>query len=35
MEISLKKNLNIISLQSETAGSLEDIFRTLTAKTDD
>jgi ABC-2 type transport system ATP-binding protein len=35
MEISLKKNLNIISLQSETAGSLEDIFRTLTAKTND
>jgi len=35
MEISLKKNLNIISLQSETSGSLEDIFRTLTAKTDD
>jgi ABC-2 type transport system ATP-binding protein len=35
MEISLKKNLNIISLQSETAGSLEDIFRTLTAKTDE
>jgi ABC-2 type transport system ATP-binding protein len=35
MEISLKKNLNIISLQSETGGSLEDIFRTLTAKTDD
>jgi ABC-2 type transport system ATP-binding protein len=33
MEISLKKNLNIISLQSETAGSLEDIFRTLTAET--
>lgn len=31
MEISLKKNLNIISLQSETGGSLEDIFRTLTA----
>jgi ABC-2 type transport system ATP-binding protein len=31
MEISLKKNLNIISLQIETAGSLEDIFRTLTA----
>jgi len=30
MEISLKKNLNIILLQSETAGSLEDIFRTLT-----
>ena len=35
MEISLRKNLNIISLQSETAGSLEDIFRTLTAKADD
>ncbi len=34
MEISLKKNLNIISLQSETTGSLEDIFRTLTTKTD-
>jgi ABC-2 type transport system ATP-binding protein len=33
MEISLKKNLNIISLQSETTGSLEDIFRTLTAET--
>lgn len=32
MEISLKKNLNIISLQSETAGSLEDIFRILTAE---
>jgi len=31
MEISLQKNLNIISLQSETGGSLEDIFRTLTA----
>jgi ABC-2 type transport system ATP-binding protein len=31
LEISLKKNLNIISLQSETVGSLEDIFRTLTA----
>lgn len=30
MEICLKKNLNIVSLQSETAGSLEDIFRTLT-----
>ena len=30
MEISLKKNLNIISLQSESVGSLEDIFRTLT-----
>ncbi len=35
MEICLKKNLNIISLQSETVGSLEDIFRTLTAKADD
>ncbi len=34
MEISLNKNLNIISLQSESAGSLEDIFRTLTTKTD-
>jgi ABC-2 type transport system ATP-binding protein len=31
LEISLQKNLNIISLQSETVGSLEDIFRTLTA----
>jgi ABC-2 type transport system ATP-binding protein len=31
IEITLKKNLNIISLQSETVGSLEDIFRTLTA----
>ncbi len=31
MEIALAKNLNIISLQSETSGSLEDIFRTLTA----
>jgi ABC-2 type transport system ATP-binding protein len=31
MEISLQKNLNIISLQSETAGSLEDIFRVLTS----
>ena len=30
LEISLKKNLNIISLQSESVGSLEDIFRTLT-----
>ena len=30
IEITLKKNLNIISLQSETVGSLEDIFRTLT-----
>lgn len=34
LEISLQKNLNIVSLQSEPAGSLEDIFRTLTAKTD-
>ncbi len=31
IEIMLNKNLNIISLQSETVGSLEDIFRTLTA----
>ena len=31
IEITLNKNLNIISLQSETGGSLEDIFRTLTA----
>lgn len=31
MEISLQKNLNIVSLQSEAAGSLEDIFRTLTS----
>ena len=31
LEISLQKNLNIISLPSETVGSLEDIFRTLTA----
>jgi ABC-2 type transport system ATP-binding protein len=31
LEISLQKNLNIISLQSETIGSLEDIFRTLTS----
>lgn len=30
MEISLQKNLNIVSLQSEATGSLEDIFRTLT-----
>jgi len=28
--ITLNKNLNIISLQSETVSSLEDIFRTLT-----
>jgi ABC-2 type transport system ATP-binding protein len=31
IEITLNKNLNIISLQSETVASLEDIFRTLTA----
>ncbi len=31
IEITLNKNLNIISLHSETAGNLEDIFRTLTA----
>lgn len=31
MEICLQKNLNIVSLQSEVTGSLEDIFRTLTA----
>jgi len=31
IEITLNKNLNIVSLQSETVGSLEDIFRTLTA----
>lgn len=31
IEITLNKNLNIVSLQSESAGSLEDIFRTLTA----
>ncbi len=30
IEISLQKNLNIVSLQSEATGSLEDIFRTLT-----
>ena len=30
IEITLNKNLNIISLQSETVSSLEDIFRTLT-----
>lgn len=30
IEITLNKNLNIVSLQSETVGSLEDIFRTLT-----
>ncbi len=31
IEITLNKNLNIVSLQSESVGSLEDIFRTLTA----
>lgn len=31
LEISLQKNLNIISLQSQSVGSLEDIFRTLTS----
>jgi len=31
IEITLKENLNIVSLQSETVGSLEDIFRTLTS----
>lgn len=30
IEITLHKNLNIISLQSESVGNLEDIFRTLT-----
>ena len=30
IEITLNKNLNIVSLQSESVGSLEDIFRTLT-----
>lgn len=32
IEITLNKNLNIISLQSESVASLEDIFRTLTAE---
>ena len=31
IEITLNKNLNIVSLQSESVKSLEDIFRTLTA----
>ena len=31
IEITLNKNLNIVSLQSESVESLEDIFRTLTA----
>ena len=30
LEITLNKNLNIVSLQNESVGSLEDIFRTLT-----
>ena len=30
IEITLNKNLNIVSLQSESVGNLEDIFRTLT-----
>ena len=30
LEITLKKDLNIVSLQNESVGSLEDIFRTLT-----
>lgn len=30
LQLAIDKNLNIISLQSETTGSLEDIFRTLT-----
>lgn len=30
LELSLQKNWNIVSLQSESAGTLEDIFRTLT-----
>ncbi len=32
IEITLNKNLNIVSLQSESVGSLEDIFRTLTTE---
>ena len=31
IEITLQKNLNIVSLQNESVESLEDIFRTLTA----
>ena len=34
IEITLNKNLNIVSLQSESVESLEDIFRTLTANQD-
>lgn len=30
IEITLDKNLNIVSLQNESTGTLEDIFRTLT-----
>ncbi|MEP6673717.1 MAG: gliding motility-associated ABC transporter ATP-binding subunit GldA [Ferruginibacter sp.] len=30
LELCLNKNLNIVSLQSESAGTLEDIFRNLT-----
>ena len=30
MEIALNKNLNIISWESESAGTLEDVFKTLT-----
>ncbi len=30
LQLSIDKNLNIVSLQSETTGSLEDIFRNLT-----
>jgi ABC-2 type transport system ATP-binding protein len=30
LEITFNKNLNIVSLQSEATGSLEDIFRNLT-----
>jgi ABC-2 type transport system ATP-binding protein len=31
LEIAISKNLNIVSLQSEASGSLEDIFRSLTS----
>jgi ABC-2 type transport system ATP-binding protein len=30
LEITISKNLNIVSLQSEAGGDLEDIFRSLT-----
>jgi ABC-2 type transport system ATP-binding protein len=33
LEMSLSQNLNIVSLKSETTGTLEDIFRTLTVDT--